>query len=71
MMIPEKALNAEAVRGMMLDRMESHLRLKVVAEGSSVEAVCADSCGGVDSLPEVVEKRLTQLKQVGLHATLH
>jgi hypothetical protein len=26
-----------------------HLLLKAVAEGSSLEAVCADSCGGVDS----------------------
>ncbi|MEO8391589.1 MAG: hypothetical protein ABI700_01225 [Chloroflexota bacterium] len=65
-MIPEYALNAEEVRGMMLDRMERHLSLKTegyrcttdqtfnlllraVAEGSSVEAVCADSCGGVNS----------------------
>jgi len=65
-MIPENALNAEDVRGMMLDRMEAHLSLKTegyrssteqtfnlllraVAEGSSVEAVCADSCGGVSS----------------------
>ena len=65
-MIPEYALNAEDVRGMMLDRMERHLSLKTegyrsttdqtfnlllraVAEGSSVEAVCADSCGGVNS----------------------
>ena len=65
-MIPENALNAEDVRGMMLDRMEMHLSLKTkgyrctthqtlnlllkaVAEGSSVEAICADSCGGVDS----------------------
>jgi hypothetical protein len=61
-MIPEYALNAEAVRGMMLDVMERHLSLKTegyrsttnetfnlllkaVAEGSSLEAVCADSCG--------------------------
>ena len=61
-MIPENALNAEDVRGMMLDRMERHLSvktegyrsstdqtfnllLKAVAEGSSLEAVCADSCG--------------------------
>ena len=65
-MIPEYALNAEAVRGMMLDTMENHLSLKTegyrcttdqtfhlllkaVAEGSSLEAVCADSCGVVDS----------------------
>jgi putative transposase len=65
-MIPENALKAEAVRGMMLDRMEAHLSmktegyrsstgetfnllLKAVAEGSSLEAVCADSCGVVDS----------------------
>jgi len=65
-MIPEYALNAEDVRGMMLDTMESHLSLKTegyrsttdqtfhlllkaVAEGSSLEAVCADSCGVVDS----------------------
>ncbi|MEO8392157.1 MAG: hypothetical protein ABI700_04110 [Chloroflexota bacterium] len=65
-MIPEYALNAEDVRGMMLDKMERHLSLKTegyrcttnqtfnlllraVAEGSSLEAVCADSCGGVDS----------------------
>jgi len=65
-MIPENVLNAEDVRGMMLDRMEKHLSLKTegyrstthetfnlllkaVAEGSSVEAVCADSCGVVDS----------------------
>lgn len=65
-MIPENALNAEDVRGMMLDRMEAHLSLKTegyrcttgqtlnlllkaVAEGSSLEAVCADSCGVVDS----------------------
>ena len=65
-MIPEQALKAEDVRGMMLERMEKHLSvktegyrstteqtfnllLKAVAEGSSLEAVCADSCGGVDS----------------------
>lgn len=65
-MIPEKALKAEDVRQMMLERMEKHLSvktegyrstteqtfnllLKAVAEGSSLEAVCADSCGGVDS----------------------
>lgn len=65
-MIPENVLNAEDVRGMMLDRMENHLSLKTegyrcstgqtidlllkaVAEGSSLEAVCADSCGVVDS----------------------
>lgn len=65
-MIPEYALNAEDVRGMMLDRMEAHLSLKTegyrssteqtfnlllkaVAEGSSLEAVCADSCGVVAS----------------------
>lgn len=63
-MIPEHALNAEDVRGMMLDTMEAHLSLKTegyrsstgqtmnlllkaVAEGSSLEAVCADTCGGV------------------------
>lgn len=66
MMIPEYALNAEDVRGMMLDVMERHLSvktegyrsrthetfnllLKAVAEGSSLEAVCADSCGVMDS----------------------
>ena len=65
-MIPEYALNAEDVRGMMLDVMEKHLSvktegyrsttnetfnllLKAVAEGSSLEAVCADSCGVMDS----------------------
>lgn len=65
-MIPENTLNAEDVRGMMLDVMEKHLSLKTegyrsttpqtfnlllkaVAEGSSLEAVCADSCGVVDS----------------------
>jgi putative transposase len=65
-MIPEYALNAEDVRGMMLDIMEKHLSvktegyrsttqetfnllLKAVAEGSSLEAVCADSCGAVAS----------------------
>jgi hypothetical protein len=65
-MIPEYTLNAEAVRGMMLDVMEKHLSLKTegyrstthetfnlllktVAEGSSLEAVCADSCGAMDS----------------------
>jgi putative transposase len=64
--IPEYALNAEDVRGLMLDKMETHLRLKTegyrsrthqtlnlllkaVAEGSSVEAVCADSLGSVAS----------------------
>jgi hypothetical protein len=63
-MIPECALNAEDVRAMMLNTMESHLSLKTegyrsttgatfnlllkaVAEGSSLEAVCADSCGAV------------------------
>jgi putative transposase len=62
MMIPEYTLNAEDVRGMMLNVMEKHLSLKTegyrstthetfnlllkaVAEGSSLEAVCADSCG--------------------------
>lgn len=62
--IPEYALNAEDVRGLMLDKMETHLTLKTegyrsrthqtidlllkaVAEGSSLEAVCADSCGAV------------------------
>ena len=61
-MIAEYVLNAENVRGMMLDVMEKHLSvktegyrsttnetfnllLKAVAEGSSLEAVCADSCG--------------------------
>lgn len=65
-MIPEYALNAEDVRGMLLDRMEAHLSLKTegyrssteqtfnlllkaVAEGSSLEAVCADSGGVVAS----------------------
>ncbi len=65
-MIPEYALNAEDVRGMMLDVMEKHLSvktegyrsttnetfnllLKAVAEGSSLEAVCADSCGAIAS----------------------
>lgn len=65
-MIPEYVLNAEDVRGMMLDVMEKHLSvktegyrsttnetfnllLKAVAEGSSLEAVCADSCGVMDS----------------------
>jgi putative transposase len=65
-MIPEYALNAEDVRGMMLNTMEKHLHLKTegyrsttdqtfnlllkaAAEGSSVEAVCADSCGVVAS----------------------
>jgi putative transposase len=65
-MIPEYVLNAEDVRGMMLDRMERHLSiktegyrsttletfnllLKAVAEGSSLEAVCADSCGAMAS----------------------
>jgi hypothetical protein len=65
-MIPEYALNAEAIRGMMLDVMEKHLSvktegyrsttnetfnllLKAVAEGSSLEAVCADSCGAMAS----------------------
>ena len=63
-MIPEYVLNAEDVRGLMLERMEKHLTLKTdgyrsrtqqtlnlllkaVAEGSSLEAVCADSCGSV------------------------
>jgi putative transposase len=62
MMIPKYTLNAEDVRGMMLDVMERHLSLKTegyrsttnetfnlllkaAAEGSSLEAVCADSCG--------------------------
>lgn len=65
-MIPEYTLNAEDVRGMMLDVMEKHLSvktegyrsrtyetfnllLKAVAEGSSLEAVCADSCGAMAS----------------------
>lgn len=64
--IPEQALQAEDVHGMMLDRMKGHLSLKTegyrssteqtynlllkaVAEGSSLEATCADSCGVVDS----------------------
>jgi putative transposase len=64
--IPEYALNAEDVRRLMLDKMETHLTLKTegyrsrthqtlnlllkaVAEGSSVEAVCADSMGSVAS----------------------
>ena len=63
-MIPEHSLNAEDVRGMMLDSMEKHLSLrtegyrssthqtfdlllKAAAAGSSLEAVCADSCGVV------------------------
>lgn len=66
MMIPEYALNAEDVRGMMLDVMEQHLSLKTegyrsttnetfnlllkaASEGSSLEAVCADSCGAMAS----------------------
>jgi hypothetical protein len=65
-MIAEKALKAEDVRGMLLDRLETHLSLKTegyrswteptmnlllkaVAQGSSLEAVCADRCGVVDS----------------------
>jgi hypothetical protein len=65
-MIPEYALNAEDVRGMMLDVMEKHLSvktegyrsttnetfnllLKAVAEGSSLESVCADSCRAMAS----------------------
>lgn len=65
-MIPEHALNAEDVRQMMLNTMETHLSLKTegyrcstgqtfnlllkaVAEGSSLEAVCTDSCGIVSS----------------------
>jgi hypothetical protein len=64
--IPENALQAEDVRGMMLDVMEAHLSLKTegyrssthqtlnlllkaVADGSSVEAVCADTRGAVAS----------------------
>jgi hypothetical protein len=60
--IPENALQAEDVRGMMLEVMEGHLSLKTegyrsstqrtmnlllkaVGEGSSVEAVCADTMG--------------------------
>lgn len=83
-MIPEKALKAEDIRGMMLERMEKHLSvktegyrstteqtfnllLKAVAEGSSLEAVCADSCGGVDSntLREQINAALpiSQLRQ--------
>jgi hypothetical protein len=83
-MIPEYALNAEDVRGMMLDTMEKHLSLKTegyrssteqtfnlllkaVAEGSSLEAACADSCGVVDSntLREQVNGALpvSQLRQ--------
>ena len=63
-MIAEYALNAEDVRQMMLNTLESclslktegyrssteqtmNLLLKAVAEGSSLEAVCADTCGGV------------------------
>lgn len=76
-MIPENVLNAEDVRGMMLERMEAHLRvktegyrssteqtmnllLKAVAEGSSLEAACEDSCGVVDSntLREQVNRAL-------------
>lgn len=65
-MIPEQRLEAEDVRGMMLDRMEGHLSLKTegyrsstwqtfhlllkaVAEDSSLDGVCADSCGVMDS----------------------
>jgi hypothetical protein len=65
-MITEYAVNAEDVRAMMLNVMESQLSLKtegyrsttnetfnlllkVVAEGSNMEAVCADSCAVVDS----------------------
>lgn len=83
-MIPEKALKAEDIRGMMLERMEKHLSvktegyrstteqtfnllLKAVAEGSSLEAVCADSCGGIDSntLREQINAALpiSQLRQ--------
>jgi hypothetical protein len=79
-MIPEYALNAEDVRGMMLDRMERHLSLKTegyrcttdqtfnlllraVAEGSSVEAVCADSCGGVSS--NTLREQLNAALEVG------
>jgi hypothetical protein len=83
-MIPEYALNAEDVRGMMLGEMEKHLSvktegyrstteqtfnllLKAVAEGSSLEAACADSCGVVDSntLREQVNGALpiSQLRQ--------
>jgi hypothetical protein len=64
--IPEQILQAEDVRQMMLNTMETHLSLKTdgyrsstrqtldlvlktVAEGSSLEAVCADSGGVVDS----------------------
>lgn len=60
--IPEYALNAEDVHGMLLDRMEAYLSvttevyrsstaqtfnllLKALVKGSSLEAVCADSCG--------------------------
>jgi hypothetical protein len=62
--IPKYALNAEDVRGLMLESIEKHLTLKTegyrtrtaqtidlllkaVAEGSSLEAVCADSGGAV------------------------
>ncbi len=83
-MIPEYALNAEDVRAMMLNVMESHLSLKTegyrsttnetfnlllkaVAEGSSLEAVCADTCGGVagNTLREQVNAALDvcQLRQ--------
>lgn len=76
-MIAEYTLNAEAVREMMVERMEKHLSLKTegyrssteqtmnlllkaVAEGSSLEAVCADSCGAIDSntLREQVNRAL-------------
>jgi putative transposase len=79
-MIPEYALNAEDVRGMMLDRMERHLSLKTegyrcttdqtfhlllkaVAEGSSLEAVCADSCGGVNG--NTLREQLNVALEVG------
>jgi len=62
MMILERVLNAEDVRGMILDVREEHLSLKTeeyrstthetfnlllkaVAEGRSLEVVCADSWG--------------------------
>lgn len=79
-MIPEYRLNAEDVRGMMLDVMEKHLSvktegyrsttertfnllLKAVAEGSSLEAVCADTCGGVYS--NTLREQLNAALEVG------
>lgn len=77
-MIPEYSLNAEDVRQMMLEAMETHLSLKTegyrssthqtfdlllkaVAEGSSLEATCADSCGVVagNTLREQLNAALT------------